>query len=228
MQVQSVNNNQTISFNGYVSRKATQYINFLERRFMSGIDFSYEPVTMEDRRIHNFLKRDACYVSKSCNNLRSALNEFMSKLHPNTRFTVVIPKGHELGDFQISNPITKKVLNFTQEYASKEHYIGTIQKHRIAVREPVICDRWGFADWARDINRINPAEVDRIFYDDAIDELKDKASKANNWFKKQMLKRYITKIIKYKEKCNIDSPETKETLLKKVNDAFSKLQTKEI
>ena len=81
---------------------------------------------------------------------------------------------------------------------------------------------------ALDLLRINSKNVDRFFYDSAISELIQKAEKADNIFEKWKLKPQINKIIKYKEKCNIDSPETKETLLKKVNDAFSKSKTKEI
>ncbi len=207
MQLSPINNNST-AFKGYTDIKARRFINGYKKFNRSKI---------------NDVNAKANAINISYNKLHNNINLMMDKLHRKTKLTVWDGQVKEL---QITNPITKKKLIFWQTDNIKD--LGKIEKNRILVSNPLPSNDVAAGSLALDLLRINSKNVDRFFYDSAISELIQKAEKADNIFEKWKLKPQINKIIKYKEKCNIDSPETKETLLKKVNDAFSKLQTKEI
>ncbi len=207
MQLSPISNNST-TFNGYTDIKV--------RRFING----YKKI---NRSKINDINAKANTINISYNKLHNNINLLMDKLHSKTKLTVWSGQVKEL---QITNPITKKKLIFWQTVNIND--IGKIDKNRIFVSNTLPSNDVAAGSLALDLLKINSKNVDRFFYDSAISELIQKAEKADNIFEKWKLKSQINKIIKYKEQCNIDSPETKETLLKKVNDAFSKLQTKEI
>ena len=201
MQLSLISNNST-TFNGYTKRKALRFVDDYKNLHLNNAPF---------------LSFD---INRSFDKLQKALNCFMNKLHPETQLTV---GGNRVKEFQIKNPISSKVLIFLQGVDEK---IGTIKSNQIIVSCPLPTNPGEADNLANDLQSVKKEDVDRFFYDSAISELMQKAEKADNIFEKLKLKHHINKIIKYKEQCNIDSPETKETLLKKVNDAFSKSQKK--
>ncbi len=210
MQLSPISNNST-TFNGYTGIKVRRYVNGYKKINLGKVTFIDDVVA----------KINA--INASYNKLNNNMNLLMDKLHSKTKLTVWDRLMEEL---QISNPITKKKLIFWQ--TSNLCDIGNIKNNRILVSNPIPSNDIAAGSLALDLLKIDSKDVDRFFYKSAISELMQNAEKADNVFTKWKLKHHINKIIKYKEQCNIDSPETKETLLKKVNDAFSKSQMKEI
>lgn len=210
MQLSPINNNST-AFKGYTDIKA--------RRFING----YKKINRSKVTSAKDVSARTNSINISYNKLHNNINLMMDKLHRKTKLTVWDGQVKEL---QITNPITKKKLIFWQTVNMQE--LGNIVGNRILVSNPLPSNDVAAGSLALDLLRINSKNVDRFFYESAISELIQKAEKADNIFQKWKLKYHINKIIKYKKQCNIDSSETKETLLKKVNVAFSKSQTKEI
>lgn len=210
MQLLPINNNST-TFEGYTAIKARRFINGYKKANLGDVAFTKGAVTK------------IAVINGSYAKLHNSINLLMDELHSKTKLTVW---DNHVKEFQISNPITNKKLIFWKT-DNKQDW-GSIRTNRIFVSETLPHNATAARSLAHNLSAIKSAEIDSFFYNSAISELMQKAEKADNIFEKWKLKHHINKIIKYKEQCNIDSPETKETLLKKVNDAFSKSQTKEI
>ena len=213
-----------MSFDGFPNRAVFRYVNKLEKEEIKRVkrEAKFEGKTATQEQLNQ--------VYNLAENIRFKLTEYTSKLHPKTKLAYWKTKSQH--KFILSNPITTGKLNYA-EYAFVEGENDT----RIAIQNFKIMPPslgWGtiknesyyndihqLNEWVKNMESIEPREINKWFLDTALIGLKNKAESARgNIFKKLYVRYLVNKIAKYNEEALVDVNISKDSLKEDVQRVY--------
>lgn len=215
MQITPINN--TTNFNGSVHESFERFINSIENREISAL-------------IENAAKVDKAKIQKIHDQfieIKSDLNEYMSKFHPDTTLERKAPWfepfvirnstiGADCNFVQSDIPLPKKSV-VVQDVGGYINILG--QRTRNGWYDRFPRDLQTLREFVNTLKEsVDVKTVEKVLFIDALAQARYSVKHAIWPWNKLAAKIRVNKIFKYKEKTGIDSDDTKESFYKEIND----------
>lgn len=231
MQVQGVNN--STSFYGSPNRAVFRYLNKLKKAELKKVkrDAKFQGKTATQEQLNQ--------VYNLAENIRYKLTEYTSKLHPKTKLNY--RKNSNFHWFKIENPLIhnkKGSLTYNSNILLYDKDGGSHLSHDFTITAPHLGGGYihneslynnihELNEWVKNMELIDPKEINKWFMDTALIGLKNKAESARgNIFKKWYVRYLVSKIAKYNEEALVDVNISKDSLKEDVQRIYLGCETK--
>ncbi len=220
-----------MSFDGFPNRAVFRYVNKLEKEEIKRVkrEAKFEGKTATQEQLNQ--------VYNLAENIRFKLTEYTSKLHPKTKLTY--RKDRNFHWFNLENPLTGS-LTYNQTILSYDKDGASHLSHDFTITEPYLGGGYihneslynnihELNEWVKNMESIEPKEINKWFLDTALIGLKNKAESARgNIFKKLYVRYLVNKIAKYNEEALVDVNISKDSLKEDVQRVYLGCETKYI